>query len=72
MSKFVLLGGKSYSLQREDKKKSDELIMESAKKLHGGLVLTDDKNLFVSIFLSSEFVGIRKNSIVAQFSFCIF
>ena len=40
-------GGKSYALQTEDKKKNDELIMESAKKLHGGLLLTDDKNLLV-------------------------
>ena len=44
----VFIGGKSYSLQTEDKKKNDELIMESAKKLHGGLLLTDDKNLLVS------------------------
>ena len=42
-------GGKSYALQTEDKKKNDELIMESAKKLHGGLLLTDDKNLLVRL-----------------------
>ena len=41
------LGGKQYSSQSEDRKKNDEVIMESAKKLIGGVLLTEDKNLLV-------------------------
>ena len=48
ISKF--LGGKQYSSQSEDRKKNDEVIMESAKKLIGGVLLTEDKNLLVRYF----------------------
>ena len=60
---LIVLGGKSYSLQTEDKKKNDELIMESAKKLHGGLLLTDDKNLLVSFSSLEEFQKLLKKKI---------
>ena len=43
----INLGGKQYSSQSEDRKKNDEVIMESAKKLIGGVLLTEDKNLLV-------------------------
>ena len=43
----INLGGKQYSSQSEDRKKNDEVIMESAKKLIGGVLITEDKNLLV-------------------------
>ena len=73
--KLIFSGGKSYSLQTEDKKKNDELIMESAKKLHGGLLLTDDKNLLVSFFLFEEYEKFSINKISRLnlvFGNCIF
>jgi len=45
----LLAGGKQYSSQSEDRKKNDEVIMESAKKLIGGVLLTEDKNLLVRL-----------------------
>ena len=73
--KLIFSGGKSYSLQTEDKKKNDELIMESAKKLHGGLLLTDDKNLLVSFSLLEEYEKFSKNKVswlYLVFGKCIF
>jgi len=48
----LLAGGKQYSSQSEDRKKNDEVIMESAKKLIGGVLLTEDKNLLLQAKIS--------------------
>jgi len=48
----INLGGKQYSSQSEDRKKNDEVIMESAKKLIGGVLITEDKNLLLQAKIS--------------------
>jgi hypothetical protein len=50
---YLFLGGKGYATQAEDRKKNDEIIMDSSRKLHGGLLLTEDKNLLIQAKISN-------------------